>query len=670
MNRRLLILGLFAITLMPAPARAQAWSGIINTTRAVDWSTAGVQGGIPTNRTQCGSTIAPYSGSGSTIASAINACAPNTYVLLGPGTFTLSSGICITASNVTLRGSGADKTFLVFTGTSGCAMGPATAIGVQGSFNWERGPQHTTTWTSGYSQRATTITLGSTSGLSAGQWIILDQDNDRTDPGTVVVSDASTNSGSCQDEIFASDNSSPYSAPGRNFAIAGTVSGTSTACANGRYPDRNQFQIVQVTGISGNNVTITPGLYMPNWRSSQSPGAWWATTVIQKTGIENMSLDYSGASSLLSGVFFANAANCWVKGVRSIKSNRNHVWWQYSAHLEVRDSYFFGTFNSAAESYGVETWPSSDGLIENNVFQQITAPHLEGGTCGTVFGYNYAINDLYINAQWVIHADAAHDAGTCMNLIEGNIGSGYWSDTIHGSHNFETIYRNYFIGKENGKTMQTLPITLQSHVRYLNIIGNVLGTSGYHNNYEDFYPSSTGKFNTSIYSFGWADTQGRTISNINSDTTTRSTSMRWGNYDVVTAAIRWCTANATPIAACAGDERGSSAPGYPALANPSQALPLSFYRGSKPSWWNSEPWPPIGPDVSGGTVYASSGSATWSVASLGGHANNNPAEDCFKNTMLGPADGSGSVLTFNADKCYAQSTSTIAPPTNLNAIVN
>ncbi|PYT90453.1 MAG: hypothetical protein DMG36_20550, partial [Acidobacteria bacterium] len=172
-------------------------------------------------------------------------------------------------------------------------MGPATAIGVQGSFNWERGPQHTTTWTSGYSQRATTITLGSTSGLSAGQWIILDQDNDRTDPGTVVVSDASTNSGSCQDEIFASDNSSPYSAPGRNFAIAGTVSGTSTACANGRYPDRNQFQIVQVTGISGNNVTITPGLYMPNWRSSQSPGAWWATTVIQKTGIENMSLDYS-----------------------------------------------------------------------------------------------------------------------------------------------------------------------------------------------------------------------------------------------------------------------------------------------------------------------------------------------------------------------------------------
>jgi len=106
MNRRLLILGLFAITLMPAPARAQAWSGIINTTRAVDWSTAGVQGGIPTNRTQCGSTIAPYSGSGSTIASAINACAPSTYVLLGPGTFTLSSGICITASNVTLRGSG------------------------------------------------------------------------------------------------------------------------------------------------------------------------------------------------------------------------------------------------------------------------------------------------------------------------------------------------------------------------------------------------------------------------------------------------------------------------------------------------------------------------------------------------------------------------------------
>jgi hypothetical protein len=652
MIRKLSILGcLIAFTLLPTASSAQqAWSGIIDKSRAVDWSGAGVQGGIPANRTQCGTTLSAGTYSGSTIASSVNGCPSGTYYLLGAGTFTITSGICITASNHTLRGSGADQTFLNFTGAGGCAFGPTDAIEVgQNSLNWEQGPQHTTTWTSGYAQGATQITLGSASGLSVGQYIILDQDNDRTDPGTVVVGDASTNSLSCQDEIFASDNSSQYSAPGRNYANAGTVSGTSTACINGHYPDRNQTQIVQVTGISGNNVTITPGLYMPNWRASQNPGAWWANANVQGVGIENLSLNYSAVSGLVSGILFQNSANSWVKGVRSVKSNRNHVWWQYSAHVTVQDSYFFGTFNAAAQSYGIETWPSSDGLIQNNIFQQITTPHLEGGTCGTVFAYNYAIDDLYINAQWMIHMDDGHDAGTCMNLIEGNIGSGYWSDTIHGTHNFETLFRNYFIGKETGKTMQTVPITLQSHVRYLNIIGNVLGTPGYHNNYEDYYNASTGKFNTSIYSFGWANTQGTTDPNIASDTTTRSTSMRWGNYDTVSNAVRWVNTEVPSGLALFANA-------VPASHN----LPASFYLSAKPAWWPATvPYPPIGPDVTVGNI-----------PNLGGFANQNPATVCALVTMGIPVDGTGSALPFNAGRCYGQSTSTISPPTNLTAIVN
>ena len=45
----------------------------VATSRATDWTAAGISGGIPSkNWTQCGPTIAAYSGSGSTIINAMN----------------------------------------------------------------------------------------------------------------------------------------------------------------------------------------------------------------------------------------------------------------------------------------------------------------------------------------------------------------------------------------------------------------------------------------------------------------------------------------------------------------------------------------------------------------------------------------------------------------------
>jgi len=92
------------------------------------------------------------------------------------------------------------------------------------------------------------------------------------------------------------------------------------------------------------------------------------------------------------------------------------------------------------------------------------------------------------------------------------------------------------------------------------------------------------------------------------------------------------------------------------------AMPASFYLSGPPSWWQGEPWPPIGPDVTGGTVDLSNGTTSWVAQTVGGHANNIPALDCFMTVMGGPADGSGSVLAFDSAACFS-STPTVAIPT-------
>src|SRR2546430_580707 len=111
-----------------------------------------------------------------------------------------------------------------------------------------------------------------------------------------------------------------------------------------------------------------------------------------------------------------------------------------------------------------------------------------------------------------------------------------------------------------------------SFSRYFNVIGNVLGTPGYHNPYESVAPTLASK-DTSIYRLGDGG-----------DVLVKTTLMRWGNYDSVTGISRFV---ATEVPASLS-----------LYANPvpvDQILPASLYRSSKPSWWGTMPWPAIGP---------------------------------------------------------------------------
>src|SRR6059058_750675 len=246
---------------------AEPWAGILDPSRAIDWSHAGIPGGIPNRTTICAS-LDPGS-SAAQIDAAIAACPADQVVFLSAGTFTLSAGLNM-KSGVTLRGAGANRTKLVFTGTTQCDRGPPPypVICIKGSFNWAGGVENSADWTAGYAKGVTVITLSNTANLRAGEsFLILDQVDDPADGGDI------------------------YNCGIANGCVSQGSDGMRTA--PGGY--RNQRQVVKVTAIAGNQVTIAPGLYMPNWRASQAPQVWWWGDTASMIGVENLTVDHTGS---------------------------------------------------------------------------------------------------------------------------------------------------------------------------------------------------------------------------------------------------------------------------------------------------------------------------------------------------------------------------------------
>ena len=624
----LLLFSLLLFLIIPTSAHAQAWSGILDPSRAIDWSQAGVPGGIPTNRTKTCATIAPEGTKAGPVApndinKAIASCPVGGVVLLQAGSFYLNGPIEFNGqNNVTLRGAGANQTFLYFFLPAG--NGHDIGLGSTDNGNWYGGPSNTANWTAGYPKGATQITLDNVTRIVPGQTIItLDQCDDGYS-GSGCATGTATDTGN----IF--------------------VCGAKTVCSNqidGSWyrNNRAQQQQVLVTAVSGSGpytVTISPGLHMPNWRSSQTPGAWWPNNTINGDGVEDLSADNTGSDSSSSGVKYtfniSQCYGCWVKGVRGINGNMDHVSVYLSLHCTVANNLFYGTKNAATQSYGVSVFEASDNLLVNNAFSHVTsAVTSDSSSTGNVYAYNFA-NDEYYSTDFtfMLQAIGPHTAGSAMDLHEGNETTGDALDNVHGTHNFITIFRNQFWGQDQPyvrRYQNTGAIKASTFSRYTNVIGNVLGTAGWSTVYQDAWPTGSGTQIGPRYTI-YFDGYGENYSPLH-DALVTTTMMRWGNYDTVTGAVRWCgnTSNPGWSAVCAITSEVPS--GLSIYSNPvpaSTTLPASFFLSSQPSFWTTPwgtpPWPAIGPDVTGGNA-----------PNVAGHANHIPAQLCWANTPVDPS---------------------------------
>ena len=698
MKRLCLVLLLFLAPRLYA--QTTPWTGVVATSRAIDWSQAGVIGGIPSaNWSQCVTSACQTvttNGASSTAAqieaAITSASGSSTYVLLPAGNYTLTQLSVSGVSNVVLRGAGANQTVLSFTSgdpsidiignSTGSAVLVTPASGQAGAIP----------------QGATSVILASVANLKVGTPIIFDQLASATDDGGVLV--LGTDS-SYTGPFTAPGNAGPYSIDGVSQGYRGTCSSGPSTC----YLQDQMVFVTSCNGVttagsacSGTNVTVgfSPSIHMMNWSTTSSMSARWSASPTMYFGIEDLTVDDTNDPGA-DNIGFMYCSNCWVKGIRSIDGSGNggapgHVMWQWGANDSVVNSYFFLTQNHVTSSYGINCAGESNLRVENNIFHAIASPVITNGACnGMVVGYNYDINNYYTESSlYGQNFFGEHAGGIDTNLLEGNIANYVDGDNIHGTGNLESFFRNVLTGPladcwSSGSAYATAvygqcnngvtPVEFLSYHRFYNVVGNVLGTTGVNTEYQLIQSYSNPQ--PYIYVLGGGDT-------VPADPNVQPTAMFWGNADSATGfgSPRFnCSEVPTALA-------GVQAP-YSNPCPSSHTLPSSFYYASAPSWWPSgKPWPIIGPDVSGGNIsICSSGTYVRSLVTsvsmctggtgatgMNGLAYSNPAMDCYL-SLGGLPDGTGPVLSnFNESSCYGQTVSSNppppSPPTNLSATVN
>ena len=684
-------------TITPSTA---PWSGLLAASRAINWGSAGA-GTIP-NRTTICTTLgtasqAPtfaQSVTSAQIVAAIAACPANQVVYLNAGTYSLSTSIMgpgnggAWPNNVTLRGAGANQTILKFSAfTNNClGYGPTGVCMYNGSSGVAQYADNIMTVSGGVSGGATSITLGSAasaptcntgsacpgniSNLHVGSLMEINQQDDCNDTGDWFESGYGPNLGNnCQLVTWGgTSNAWPPNWP----------SGTTNL-------GRSLTQVVRVTNISGSTITFSPALYGGKWNQSKSPLAIYSNAApLVGASIENLKIDTTllGDEQAMLGTVWNYG--CWYTNVAFVNptttstslATRKHALLASGLNNTFANNYMYGSA-SGSDAYGVDqVQGETNDLIQNNIAHHMASAFMTETAVGSVFGYNFDADNYYFNgngAQWQQAELYHHDAGDMFNLYEGHEGIEAINDDIHGTSFGLTYFRNYLSGHDKatmcpgggnacgtsaaGKIQNTAAYDDFAFARYANFAFNVIGDGTYANTYNNVGTQGTpnscpGYAWTVLYTLNFSNSNQQPFSpnctgtsyTIDNDSLVATSLMRWGNYDTVTSTVRTVTG-----------ENGSSAPTYPALVSPSTSYSSfpSLYLPGKPVWWQfingnaSTPFPATGPDVTGGNI-----------ANVGGHANHNPAGNCYLNVLMGKQDGSSGPLNYDASLCYP----TTAPP--------
>jgi hypothetical protein len=478
-------LGIFL--LFCASAHAQSWSGILSSSRAIDWSHAGLPATLPDGettsnpwtpptRTQCGPTLTPSGGDDTTqIVNAFNgsgsfsSCTPPYAVLLGSGNFQIQSFLRLggntTRNNITLRGSGPMNTTVTIASGQAMQIGSCCVGGGAGAL---------TSASSNYAVGQTTLLLQN---VTASPFVGAVAQLTQCDNG-LTNSSSGQPLGTCTGS--ASDPGTIYHCSDPICAINGN--GDST-----RQQDKQTVLITSATNTSGNNwtVTIRPGLYLADWTFSQGATLVWqnqSSFTSVGVGIEDMTIrPYDQGNAVMIG----NGGYAdWMKGVREMAANNVDIFEiNICSHCLAANNYFFvNNPSSMAPGFSstVKEQTSGDSLFLNNMATEGAFFDDGGMHQGEVIAYNYSRENC-CNTDGYQSTYFAHGPGNQLLLRESNEWGRTNDDDTVGTHNLETDFRNnlncgdtpYILSGARGGGIQ-----YSAWARFANAVGNVIGLGG------------------------------------------------------------------------------------------------------------------------------------------------------------------------------------------------
>ncbi|HVU06255.1 MAG TPA: peptidoglycan-binding protein [Candidatus Paceibacterota bacterium] len=341
-------------------------------------------------------------------------------------------------------------------------------------------------------------------------------------------------------------------------------------------------QTNKITAIGSNYFDLeTPVHY--DYKYMMNPATWNYSARYQKAGVESLALDRKqSGSGTGSNIYFDGCINCWVRNVKSLNVWNWHVDLEGNYGSVIRDSWFEQTWQlncGGNACYGAAIYGrTSDSLVENNVFVHLRHSLItEYGGQANIFGYNYSrqpINENGLSTDYLMGDMTTHGGQPMFNLWEGNIAGIMRFDQVLGSSRFNTAFRNNIEVKAVPATIVGMfAVDIQLGNLYENILGNIFGSSGIMGTAtrlgcEQDTCSGTASYNASISL---------------PDARVAATTLLHGNYDWNASSTSWDAGNSN------------------------HTLPNSFYRSSQPSWWDTSPWPGIGPDLGAVTLFGSNG---------------------------------------------------------------
>ncbi|MBN1996495.1 T9SS type A sorting domain-containing protein, partial [candidate division KSB1 bacterium] len=351
--------------------------------------------------------------------------------------------------------------------------------------------------------------------------------------------------------------------------------------------NRPVSQIVEVDSVSGTTVFFSSCLHIDflteysaqlscfgeDWMGPEPrPATRWS-------GIEDLYVEKGSAGNINLVV----CAYCWVRNVESKYSDGESIDLTSCFRCEIRDSYIHTTDNPNPGGGGYLlslSRGSADNLIENNAIwngNKLMVMRATGG--GNVIGYNY-FEDAWISYQtgWVESgANASHMTTAHYELFEGNQAFNFDGESTWGNAVYVTVLRNHFTSKR--RSIPPLQLSDEGFPRAVSLhhghwwytfAGNVLGYEGM-----DPWPYTSYAFEVAypwhtdvvgMWALGMGEDWGP------ADPQVSATVFRHGNYDYVTNTVRW----------------------EPDI--PDHVIPNSLYLEKKPAFFGNSAWPWVEPE--------------------------------------------------------------------------